>query len=253
MATVGAAVALGAGLFALLGATAAGAGAVGFSDFFTLLVCAVEAAARAFEAGAETVFALASGLVAAGLDSTSLTVTGFAAPGLALSTLVAGAFAATVFAVTVLAVTVLTLAGLAAADLALAGFATADWAVEGLATVALAEVATPEVALAAVGLAAVGLAVVGLDDEGVALSELVFDFAPSRAWLRDDLLVEGILGHSLLSSRFGDGTGGRSPSGERIGDLGSNRTRSIVSWAHQALWEAAPHKRRQAPEEPEQA
>ena len=248
MATVGAAVALGAGLFALLGATAAGASAVGFSDFFTLLVCAVEAAARAFEAGAETVFALASGLVAAGLDSTSLTATGFAAPGLALPTLVAGAFAATVFAVTVLAVTVLTLAGLAAADLALAGFAAADWAVEGLATVALAEVATPEVALAAVG-----LAVVGLDDEGVALSELVFDFAPSRAWLRDDLLVEGILGHSLLSSRFGDGTGGRSPSGERIGDLGSNRTRSIVSWAHQALWEAAPHKRRQAPEEPEQA
>ena len=64
-------------------------------------------------------------------------------------------------------VTVLTLAVLAPA-----GLAAADGAVEGL--------------------AAVDLAV-----EGVTLSELVLDSDPSRAWLRDDLLVEGILGYSL--------------------------------------------------------
>ena len=51
--------------------------------------------------------------------------------------------------------------------------------------------------LAAIDLVAAVLAVEGLADEGLAAEELVLDFAPLRASLRDDLLVEDILGYSL--------------------------------------------------------
>ena len=165
-ATGGAASALRAGLFAFVLAGAAGTGALGFSDFMTLLVWAVEAAARIFAAGAGTVFVLvsglASGLAAADFAATAFTNTGFAAAGLEAAGLATALLVAAVLVGAVVVVTVLTLAVLAPA-----GLAAADGVFEGLAA------------------------------EGVALSELVLDSVPLRAWLRDDLLVEGILWYSL--------------------------------------------------------
>ena len=154
-ATTGTALALGAGLLVLTVSTAF-TGALGFSDFMTLLVCAVEAAARIFDAGAETVFVAAAGLAAAGFAATVLT-----SEVLTIEVLTTGVFAA---------------AGLTTADFALSGLEVDDFALAGLTAAGLATEDLAIEILAAVDLAA----------EGVAVSELVLDFAPSRTLLRDD-------------------------------------------------------------------